>query len=137
MLVLGMLQRSEPAAYANKTDALQYASAMGDVGVVEEAVSEDANVHADDGLALRLACWTGQLEVANRLLRAGADVHVHNDNALAQATVAVAAATLMCGGCSPRGGRWRLADPLTSSGRASTETWLLWSALCQLAPTCT
>ena len=95
MLVLGMHQRSEPAAYVNKAVALQCASTVGDVGVVEEATPEGANVHADDGRALRLACWTGQLEVANRLLRAGADVHVHNDNALAQATVAVAVATLM------------------------------------------
>ena len=38
VLVLGMLQRSEPAAYANKADALQYASAVGDGGVVEEAI---------------------------------------------------------------------------------------------------
>ena len=52
------------------------------VEVVERLIQEGANIHAETDLALRWASINGHLEVVKLLLEHGADVHVQEDVAL-------------------------------------------------------
>ena len=54
--------------------------------IVERLLAEGADVHGDDDGALRSACAGGDLPVVNRLLAAGANVHARRDCPLRKAS---------------------------------------------------
>ena len=63
-------------------NALQDASHNGHLEVVNRLLEDGADVHAENDLALRWASQHGHLAVVERLLAAGADVHAYYDDAL-------------------------------------------------------
>ena len=57
-------------------------SPAGHLEVVNRLLAAGANMHADNDYALRWASRKGHLEIVERLLAAGADLHAHNDRLL-------------------------------------------------------
>jgi len=63
-------------------EALASRARDGDAGVVEILLAAGADVHADDGLALKWAAEKGYAAIVELLLAAGADVHARYNDAL-------------------------------------------------------
>lgn len=64
--------------------ALRQAIEQGDPRAVESALDRGANieladVHGCPGLPLRIACFTGNIDVVHILIERGADIHAPND----------------------------------------------------------
>ena len=68
--------------HANREDALIRASQRGHLNVVKYLVERGSNVHADEDSSLRWASYYGHLEVVKYLVENGADIHAVDNNAL-------------------------------------------------------
>ena len=71
-----------------KTDDFEflYACEYGKFEITQLLLQRGANVHAEDGYALRWASWNGHVEVVRLLLQHGADVHTREDHPLCYAS---------------------------------------------------
>ena len=63
-------------------NVLQLAGMAGHTRTVKALLRAGANVHALDDEALRTAAWWGRTDAVKALLEGGADVHAKNDEAL-------------------------------------------------------
>lgn len=66
-----------------KHSALRRAIELGDLRAVQAAIEnganiEEADIHGDPGLPLRIACFQGHSEIVRELLRHGANIHAPN-----------------------------------------------------------
>jgi len=68
--------------HADNDYALKLASEYGRKKVVELLIKADANIHAENNEALRLSAINGHKKVVELLVKAGANVHADNDYAL-------------------------------------------------------
>jgi hypothetical protein len=54
----------------------------GDIEVIKELIESGADIHVDNGYALRYASYYGHLEIVKYLVEQGADIHAMDDDAL-------------------------------------------------------
>lgn len=68
--------------HINDDMALRHASEDGYVKIVEYLIEQGSNVHAVDDYALRYACQNGNLTIVKCLVQAGANINIFNDISL-------------------------------------------------------
>src|ERR1700739_1322141 len=62
----------------NNGEALRYASFYGHLNVVNRLIEAGANIHAENDRAIQWASSNGHINIVKRLIEAGADIRANN-----------------------------------------------------------